>query len=554
MDRFKKFIDHLGRQKEKLTGKRIVLIVVIAAILITPTALASTYVIYQEFVRQDEHFSVILYDSEGELIATEARAPEKSGHYSLTGIFYNIILEKGDDIPIPTGLTDNVHLKAEINHNGEVSELICYFLKENDTGYFINNGKCYLISKKLNNEFLSTAYAEILYPHAIPFSLTTIDNDVITPKSVDWKYKSVTGKYLTAEKVKTTDKLKTYEITGALEVIFEVLPSSASAHVYSDNELIFTGDAQELSALTVDTNHKLRVYIVADWVSVDEAESYGRITYEFYVHIKNRSSFSLSSDTVSAGGFFTLDCTNITDISKLSFKEESDSIKPIFSKYGNLWRALIPISENTPVGDVSFTVTYGASSDSFTVHILPPADKGSYSFPTLLFDTEDAPALLNNSIYSSIFETPLPAEEQVYFRGNFANPGGQGYTAVYTHGSEIKWGEELGYSYATLGNEYILNDKSVIGGSVRAIQNGVVAYVGSNSLLGSFVVIDHGCGLRTWYTHLRDIDVSIGDILLSGQHIGKTSNETLSGGEGFILYCTAYDVMIDPDTLWDIKR
>ena len=206
------------------------------------------------------------------------------------------------------------------------------------------------------------------------------------------------------------------------------------------------------------------------------------------------------------------------------------------------------------MGDVSFTVTYGASSDSFTVHILPPADKGSYSFPTLLFDTEDAPALLNNSIYSSIFETPLPAEEQVYFRGNFADPGGQGYIAVYTHGSEIKWGEELGYSYATLGNEYILNDKSVIGGSVRAIQNGVVAYVGSNSLLGSFVVIDHGCGLRTWYTHLRDIDVSIGDILLSGQHIGKTSNETLSGGEGFILYCTAYDVMIDPDTLWDIKR
>ena len=554
MDRFKKLISYLDRQKEKLTGKRIALIVVIAAILITPTVLASTYVIYQEFVRQEEHFSVILYDSEGALIATEARAPEKSGHYSLTGIFYNIILEKGDNIPIPTGLTDNVHLKAEINHNGEVSELICYFLKENDTGYFINNGKCYLISKKLNNEFLSTAYAEILYPHATPFSLTTIDNDVITPKSVDWKYKAVNGKYLTAENLKTTDKLKTYEITGALEVIFEVLPSSASVHVYNNDELIFTGDAKELSALTVDTNDRLRVYIVAEWVSADEAESYGRITYEFYVHIKNRSSFSLSSDTVSAGDFFTLDCTNITDISKLRFKEESDSIKPVFSKYGNLWRALIPISEDTPVGDLSFTVTYGASSESFTVHILPPADKGSYSFPALLFDTEDAPALLNNSIYSSIFSTPLPSEDQVYFRGNFADPGGQGYTAVYAHRSEIKWGAELEYSYVTLGNEYVLKDKNVIGGSVRAIQNGVVTYVGSNSVLGSFVVIDHGCGLRTWYTHLGDIDISVGDVLLSGQHIGKTSNKTLSGGEGFILYCTAYDVMVDPDTLWNIKK
>lgn len=546
----KYLIDILRRQKSKLNGKRIVLFLVAATILITPTILATSYVIYQEFVTQEEYFSVAIYNSDGKTIATESQSPEKAAHSSLVGIFHSLLSEKGDAVTIPSDLTDKTYVKAEINRNGEASELICYFLTGNDTGYFIDSGRCYVISKRLNTAFLSTPYAELLYPQSIPFSLTTIDNDVIVPKAVDWKYRAADGKYLTATNVKTTDKLKTYEITGALDITFEALPSSAKAHVYSDDKLIFSGDTDELSALTFDTNDELRVHIVADWMSHENCDSYGRLTYEFYVRIKNRSSFSLSSREVNAGSFFTLDCTNVTDIQKLSFTSDSDAIKPIFRKYGNLWRALIPIAEDTQVGDIRLTVVYGASGESFTVSILPPISKGSYSFSTLLFDEENTPMHLSESIRSTIFSIPLPVGELVYFRGNFVKPTEHGYATAYTHNSEIKWGEELEYSYTALGNEYILTDKTVIGGSVRAIQGGVVAYVGQNDLLGSFAVIDHGCGLRTWYTQLEDIDVRVGDVLLSGQHIGKTSKSTLSGNEGFTLYCTAYDVMIDPDTLW----
>ena len=113
------------------------------------------------------------------------------------------------------------------------------------------------------------------------------------------------------------------------------------------------------------------------------------------------------------------------------------------------------------------------------------------------------------------------------------------------------WGEELEYFYNTVGNEYIVKDTTVKGESVLAMQTGAVALVGESENLGKFVVIDHGCGLRTWYTNLSFTNVEQGDILLAGQSVGKTG--ILNNKEGFKLYCTAYDTLIDPNILILIK-
>ena len=109
------------------------------------------------------------------------------------------------------------------------------------------------------------------------------------------------------------------------------------------------------------------------------------------------------------------------------------------------------------------------------------------------------------------------------------------------------WGEELEYFYTTVGNEYNVKNPSVKGESVSTIQNGVVSLVGESDNLGRFVVIDHGCGLRTWYTNLSFTEVEQGDILLAGQSVGKTG--TVNQKEGFRLYCTAFDTLIDPTIL-----
>ena len=67
---------------------------------------------------------------------------------------------------------------------------------------------------------------------------------------------------------------------------------------------------------------------------------------------------------------------------------------------------------------------------------------------------------------------------------------------------------------------------------------------------GNYVVIDHGCGLRTWYTHLSIIDVSEGNLLLAGDSIGKTSENITTGEYQFYLFCTVENTVIDPNLLF----
>lgn len=59
------------------------------------------------------------------------------------------------------------------------------------------------------------------------------------------------------------------------------------------------------------------------------------------------------------------------------------------------------------------------------------------------------------------------------------------------------------------------------GTSVHAAQNGRVVLAQELFFAGNTVVIDHGLGIYTFYGHLSEIDVKVGDDLESGQVLGK---------------------------------
>ena len=59
------------------------------------------------------------------------------------------------------------------------------------------------------------------------------------------------------------------------------------------------------------------------------------------------------------------------------------------------------------------------------------------------------------------------------------------------------------------------------GAPVHAAQNGRVALAQELFFSGNTVVVDHGLGVYTFYGHLSEMDVKIGDELKSGQVLGK---------------------------------
>jgi hypothetical protein len=50
-----------------------------------------------------------------------------------------------------------------------------------------------------------------------------------------------------------------------------------------------------------------------------------------------------------------------------------------------------------------------------------------------------------------------------------------------------------------------------------------VHFVGKDPLLGTYVIIDHGCGLYTWYAGLAEARAVVGDILAVGDTVGLSS-------------------------------
>ncbi len=532
-----------------LNTKRVLIILIITVLAIAPTLFAFGYVINNEYLRQDSVFSVALYTDKNELIVFEDDNNDTPEKTSISDIFIRLT---EDPQPVEqTPLNEEKYIKALVTVNGVSSEFKCYFSVDNDGGYYTDTkGQTFSIPAELNSRFLSTEYAELFYDSAVCYSLLTIDGDTILPTAVEWYYKNTSDSFSKATRNKLADGQKTYEITGALDILFPNAPDSCNVQVYQGNELIYNGSEKELASLTVDSKEELRVIAEARWINSRSSESYGRITYDFFVHIKNRSAFYVSAEEIHSGGFILLDCTNITDISKIKFESNKNDINPVFKRYNGAVRALIDFPESDKAETFEFSVTYGASSQDFSITVLPYEVSGEFSYDKQLFDSEAAPEKLNESIKKALFSAPLPQNDIIYFQGNFLDPTQNGFTAAYTHNSIMRWGEELEYSYTAVGNEYTVSSGDIGGVSVSAIQNGVVALVGNTKELGNYIVIDHGCGLRTWYAGLGSVGVRVGDIVLVGQHIGKTGEGLFEGKEGFRLFCSVYDTMIDPNTLW----
>ncbi|SDL63195.1 Murein DD-endopeptidase MepM and murein hydrolase activator NlpD, contain LysM domain [Maridesulfovibrio ferrireducens] len=70
-------------------------------------------------------------------------------------------------------------------------------------------------------------------------------------------------------------------------------------------------------------------------------------------------------------------------------------------------------------------------------------------------------------------------------------------------------------------------------------------------IYGNAVIIDHGLGLQTLYSHLSQIDVAVGDVVDSGQIIGKTGATGMAGGDHLHYGVICSGIPVNPYEWWD---
>ena len=122
---------------------------------------------------------------------------------------------------------------------------------------------------------------------------------------------------------------------------------------------------------------------------------------------------------------------------------------------------------------------------------------------------------------------------------------------------EANFADARTYTYkdAVIDNAYHLGyDLSVTKHyAAEAANGGGVAFVGDLGIYGNTVIIDHGLGLFTLYSHLSSFDVKAGDQVKQGQPLGKTGETGLAAGDHLHFGVYLHGVPILPVEWWDEK-
>jgi murein DD-endopeptidase MepM/ murein hydrolase activator NlpD len=86
---------------------------------------------------------------------------------------------------------------------------------------------------------------------------------------------------------------------------------------------------------------------------------------------------------------------------------------------------------------------------------------------------------------------------------------------------------------------------------VPAANSGKIAFAGPLGIYGNSVLIDHGCGLFSMYSHLSQITTEAKKEVKKGETIGRTGTTGLAGGDHLHFSILVHGVFVNPIEWWD---
>lgn len=95
--------------------------------------------------------------------------------------------------------------------------------------------------------------------------------------------------------------------------------------------------------------------------------------------------------------------------------------------------------------------------------------------------------------------------------------------------------------------------KQKTGASVMSVRRGKVIEAGKSGGLGERVVVEHANGIQTTYGHLSKILVKVGDIVASGDEIGKVGSTGNSTGPHLHFEVRIDDELVDSEA-WLVEN
>ena len=86
---------------------------------------------------------------------------------------------------------------------------------------------------------------------------------------------------------------------------------------------------------------------------------------------------------------------------------------------------------------------------------------------------------------------------------------------------------------------------------VRAAAAGIVVHADYLGIYGNMVLLDHGQGLFSLYSHLSQMNISEGDTVEAGTAIGRTGTSGMAGGDHLHFSMLVNGIFVTPVEWWD---
>ncbi|UCD80569.1 MAG: M23 family metallopeptidase [Desulfobacterales bacterium] len=154
---------------------------------------------------------------------------------------------------------------------------------------------------------------------------------------------------------------------------------------------------------------------------------------------------------------------------------------------------------------------------------------------------------LRKSNYRQIAEVCGNSNNKLYWQGAFlrlpksaSRARFADHRTYFYQGKEIDRQVHLGIDLASLANS-----------PVPVANAGVVVLARPLGIYGDTVIVDHGFGLFSMYSHLSYIGVKPGDQLASGDILGRTGATGLAGGDHLHFSMIVTNTFVNPVEWWD---
>jgi murein DD-endopeptidase MepM/ murein hydrolase activator NlpD len=149
----------------------------------------------------------------------------------------------------------------------------------------------------------------------------------------------------------------------------------------------------------------------------------------------------------------------------------------------------------------------------------------------------------------TLVELAADSKPEILWRKTFQPmPNGQVMSAfadrrTYVYqGRNVDQQDHLGFDLA-----------SVKQAPVPSANDGVVVLARYHGIYGNTVVVDHGAGVMSLYSHLSSLAVSEGQAVTRGQEVGRTGVTGLAGGDHLHFTMLVGGLPVNPIEWWDAK-